>query len=256
MTARPAVESFVPSPASDAPDREVDTSVPAGVRAYLAAVREHLEGLHRGGASGETTNRIHADAVDRLVRRLVRVAEGLHHARGGELGSAIAISAVGGYGRREMAIQSDVDLLFMHTGPLTAHGEAVAKRVQLWLWDANVAVGGAVRSVEETLALAREEASVCTAILDARFLSGDTGLFHAFMDRIRRELIDDPESFVRERWEALRERHAKYGESLYLLQPNLKEGAGGLRDYHTPGGRPPPSSPRCAASRTCSTSAC
>lgn len=233
MTQQPSVESLVSEPARDLPDREVDAATSAGVRGYLGAVREHLEGLHRGGASGEAVNRAHADAVDRLVRRLVRVAEGRHYADGGELGTPIAIAAVGGYGRREMAVHSDVDLLFLYAGSLTPHGEAVAKRVQLWLWDANVAVGGAVRSVEETLSLAREEPSVCTAILDARFLSGHTGVFHEFMDRIRRELMDDPERFVRERWQGLQERHAKFGESLYLLQPNLKEGAGGLRDYHT-----------------------
>ncbi len=233
MIARPSVEEFVVELGADVPDREVDVRIPAGVRAYLAATRTHLETLHRGAASGEMVNRSHADAVDRLVRRLVRVAEGIHHARGGELGSPVAIAAVGGYGRREMAIHSDVDLLFLHAGELSAHGEAIAKRVQLWLWDANVAVGGAVRSLDETLALGREEASVCTAILDARFLSGDTALFHEFGDRVRRELLDDPERFVAERWQALRERHAKFGDSLYLLQPNVKEGAGGLRDYHT-----------------------
>ncbi|HPG24533.1 MAG TPA: HD domain-containing protein, partial [Myxococcota bacterium] len=91
----------------------------------------------------------------------------------------------------------------------------------------------ATRTLADTVELGREDVTVRTAVLTARFLCGDGEFFHAFADRIRDELLPDPLAFAIEQQELLRERQLEYGDSLYLLQPNVKEGAGALRDYHS-----------------------
>lgn len=209
-----------------------DAGVAAAVRAYMTEARAHLEALHRSGAGGQTVNEANCDLTDRLIRRLFRLAEAAYYAGGAEFGQRLSVVAVGGYARRELSIHSDVDLLFLYPRRMNAYVERITGQVQMWLWDGGFTVGCATRTIAETLDLCSGDATVRTAILDARFLAGDTELFHEFTDSLREETFSDKESFLAERLGALRERHKKYGESLYLLQPNLKEGAGGLRDYH------------------------
>lgn len=209
-----------------------DAAIATAVRTYLTEARAHLEALHRAGAAGQTVNEANSDLTDRLVRRLFRLAEAEYYATGAETGQRLAVVAVGGYARRELAIHSDIDLLFLYPRRLSPYVERMTGRLQMWLWDAGLTVGCATRTIADTLDLAASDATVRTAILDVRFLVGDTDLFHEFTDSLREETSSDRESFLAERGAALRERHRKYGESLYLLQPNLKEGAGGLRDYH------------------------
>lgn len=202
------------------------------VREYLKAARAHLETLHRSGASGATVNQAHSDLMDRLVRRLFDLAEEFYFAAGGNEPAGLCIVAAGGYARREMSIYSDVDLLFLYQDKLSSHVAAVAERVQLWLWDADLAVGAATRTIQETISLAKGDATVATAILGPRFLAGSGVLFHEFQDRVRAKLFSNPGAFVETQLEVVEARHAQFGHSLYLLQPNLKEGAGALRDYH------------------------
>jgi len=210
-----------------------DAEIVVAVRAYLGAVRQYLEQVHRGGVGGQAVNEANSDAADRLLRRLFRVAEADYYAAGAAFGEKLAVVAVGGYARREMSIHSDIDLLFLHPAKLTPYTENITQRLQRWLWDAGLTLGCATRTTDETIELAREDATVRTAILDARYLVGDVELFHEFSDAVLEQLLGDKEAFLAERLQALRVRHAKYGESIYLLQPNVKEGAGGLRDFHT-----------------------
>lgn len=207
-------------------------AVPSAVKAYLAQVRDHLEWLHRTSESGRRVNEANSDLMDRMIRRLYTLAEEIHLARGGRVEGDVALIAVGGYARREMSIHSDVDLLILYRGELTPFVEHVTERLQYWLWDAGLTVGCATRTIEETVELGLEDVTVRTAVLTARFLCGDGEFFHAFADRIREELLPDPAAFVFEQVELMRERHLEYGNSLFLLQPNVKEGAGTLRDYH------------------------
>ena len=104
--------------------------------------------------------------------------------------------------------------------------------MQYWLWDAGLSIGCATRTIDETVELGREDVTVRTAVLTARYLCGDGEFFHEFADPIRDELLPDPVAFVSEQQELMRERQLEYGDTLYLLQPNVKEGAGTLRDYH------------------------
>jgi [protein-PII] uridylyltransferase len=230
MTAAPSIDVYFGDESATADRNEV--GVVSAARAYLAATRVHLQSLHTSGALGHRVNETHSNLIDRLVRRLFRLAEEGYFSDSGEDPAVVAIIAVGGYGRRELNIHSDVDLLFLYQPPLSEHVKAVAERVQYWLWDASLSVGSATRTVAETIELAEEDQTVRTSIMTSRYLAGSGVLFHQFVERVRLGLIGDSGSFVSAQLAARRERHRQHGDSLYLLQPNIKEAAGGLRDYH------------------------
>jgi [protein-PII] uridylyltransferase len=217
------------APADDWRDRKVASAV----RAYLGEVRTHLAELHRESESGRVVNEANSDLTDRMVRRLFMLAEEGFLAEQGQIDQGVCVVAVGGYARREMSIHSDVDLLILYKQELTPYVTTIAERLQYWLWDAGVTVGCATRTIEDTVAMGRADVTVRTAVLTVRYLCGDGEFFHEFADVIRRQLLPDTEAFLTEQVELLQERHASYGESLFLLQPNVKEGAGTLRDYHT-----------------------
>jgi len=228
--AAPKIEDCLAGLPSD-PDERQNAVAPA-VRGFLESGRAYLEALHRSSESGRRVNEANSDLTDRMVRRLYEVAEEIHLARGGEVEGGVSIIAVGGYARREMSIHSDVDLLLLYRGELTPFVAHIAERMQYWLWDAGLTIGMATRTIEETVGLGREDVTVRTAVLTARFLCGDGEFFHDFADRIRDELLPDPVAFVSEQQELMHERQLEFGDTLYLLQPNVKEGAGTLRDYH------------------------
>jgi [protein-PII] uridylyltransferase len=227
----PAIERYLPG-IGDAQRARERVDVASAVRSYLKEVRQHLRSLHTSGASGRAVNEAHSDLVDRLVRRLFDLSEEHYFGGGGGEPSELCVVAVGGYARREMSIHSDIDLLFLYGDELTPYVAAVAERVQYWLWDAQVTVGGATRNIDETVQLARADRSVCTSVLAPRFLVGSGVLFHRLNTVLHRRLLSRPVRFISELIEAVKERHGRFGESLYLLQPNVKEGAGGLRDFH------------------------
>ena len=212
---------------------EASREVPAATRAYLEATRSFLREIHQAGVTGREANEAHSDMIDRLLRRLFELAEQRWFDRGGEDPNALCVVAVGGYARREMSIHSDVDILFLYADQMTPYVASVTEQMQYWLWDAQVTLGGATRTINDSIQLARSDITVATAVLAPRYLAGSGVLFHRFNESIRRKLLAKPERFIEEQIEAMRQRHMAFGESLYLLQPNLKEGAGGLRDYHT-----------------------
>lgn len=146
----------------------------------------------------------------------------------------MALVAVGGYGRGELAPFSDVDLLFLLPYKQTPWGEQVVEYMLYMLWDLGLKVGHATRSVEECIRLGRQDLTIRTALLEARYLWGDRALFDEFKHRFEREILADtgPE-FVELKLAERDERHKKMGDSRYVVEPNLKEGKGGLRDLHT-----------------------
>ncbi|HKC50890.1 MAG TPA: [protein-PII] uridylyltransferase [Myxococcota bacterium] len=203
------------------------------VRSYLDAVRAHLLELHDSGAPARRVNEEHAELIDRLVRKLFRLAEDRYFENFPRLNFRFAVVAVGGYGRRELSLGSDVDLLFLYRGKENPYVETITETISTRLWDARVVVGAATRSVSECLRVGKEDLSTLTSYLDGRFLVGDPALF-AELDRdVRAHLKEHSEAFIDAKLAEQAKRHEAFGESLYLLQPNLKESVGGLRDFHT-----------------------
>jgi len=205
----------------------------ASVRAYAAAVREYLLAQHDAGTPALAVMQEHSELIDRLIRRLFRIAEDRYFQDFPRLNFRLAIIAVGGYGRTELSLGSDIDLLFLYRGKLNPYVETIAESLTQRLWDARFIVGGAARNLTECLRVGREDLPTLTSYLDMRFLIGDPELFAELNDEVRSLMREDPEPFVQGKLDEQRKRHEEFGESLYLLQPNLRESVGGLRDYHT-----------------------
>ena len=144
------------------------------------------------------------------------------------------IIALGGYGREEQCIHSDVDLLFLFKKRVPAQAEKLIREIVYPLWDIGLDVGYATRSLKECLVLAAKDFEVFTPILDARFICGWSLIYSELMDQLRQKLISrKSRAIINWLVEKNKMRHAQFGDSAYLLEPNLKEGQGGLRDYHT-----------------------
>jgi [protein-PII] uridylyltransferase len=147
---------------------------------------------------------------------------------------AIALSAVGGYGRGTLAPGSDIDLLFILPYKQTPWGEQVTEYILYMLWDLGQKVGHAVRSVEECIRMARADMTVRTATLESRFLTGDRTLFDSLVHRFETEIMPKtgPE-FIAAKMAERDERHRQMGNTRYVVEPNIKDGKGGLRDLNT-----------------------
>ena len=145
-----------------------------------------------------------------------------------------AFIALGGYGRGEQCVHSDVDLLFLFQKKVSREAEDLIREIVYPLWDIGLEVGYATRTLKECLNMAAKDYEVLTPLLDARFVCGMSPLCSELKEQLYRKILSRRAGKV-VTWliESNRERHLLYGDSTYRLEPNLKEGAGGLRDYHT-----------------------
>ncbi len=146
----------------------------------------------------------------------------------------MAVVATGGYGRGLMAPGSDIDLLFLLPYKQTAWGESIAEAILYCLWDMGLKVGHATRSIDECIRQAKGDMTIRTAILESRFLLGDRELFDELIARFDRQVVQGTAAeFVTAKLAEREERHRRAGQSRYLVEPNVKDGKGGLRDLHT-----------------------
>jgi [protein-PII] uridylyltransferase len=146
----------------------------------------------------------------------------------------LAVVAVGGYGRGELAPFSDIDLLFLFPWKQTAHGEQIVEYMLYVLWDLGLKVGHSTRSIDDCMRLAKRDLTIRTALLEARYLYGEQSLFlemrKAFGDQVISGAAMD---FVTGKLAERDARHDKMGDSRYYVEPNIKDGKGGLRDLQT-----------------------
>ena len=146
----------------------------------------------------------------------------------------LAVVATGGYGRAELAPQSDIDILFLFPYKRTSWGESVAEYMLYILWDLRLKVGHAARAPADCVRLAREDLSIRTALLEARLIAGDALLYDAMCQAYESEVLTGTGSdFVEDKLAERDKRHQRFNDSRYVVEPNLKEGKGGLRDLHT-----------------------
>lgn len=172
--------------------------------------------------------------TDGLVTTALHVASTyLHPLANPTRGERIAVIAVGGYGRGEMAPFSDVDLLFLTPYKITAWAESVIESMLYMLWDIKLKVGHASRTIRDCIRLGQEDFTIRTAMLEHRFLAGHAPLAAELVRRLNDELFSDGgRDFVEAKLAEREERHRKQGER-YMVEPNVKEGKGGLRDLQS-----------------------
>src|SRR5499427_1151415 len=172
------------------------------------------------------------DDIIRVIYTLA--ATRLYPSRSPSEGERMAIVATGGYGRGLMAPGSDIDLLFVLPYKQTAWGEQLAEAILYCLWDMGLKVGHATRSIDESIRLAKADMTIRTAILEARFLLGDRALFDEMVARFDKQVVQGTAAeFVAAKLAEREARHRRSGQSRYLVEPNVKDGKGGLRDLHT-----------------------
>lgn len=192
----------------------------------LLEERSALDRAYSPGHHGRWSAARRAGIVDRCLRELFALAEPPPH---------VALVALGGYGRAELAPSSDVDLLLLHEGVSEEAASELAERLLYPLWDAGFALGHAVRTREECLALAAERLDAATAMLDGRLLAGAQELWAGTRAALVEALAADAPGFAARLLADAEIRAERFGHVGHLLEPDLKEGAGGLRDAHALG---------------------
>ncbi len=228
---------------------ELDALARAGAadtRALRTAVAQHLRAaLTQGRTTAETLllqerhGRRCAERLCFMHDEIIRVlfeftCRHLYPSENPSEAERMAIVATGGYGRGLLAPGSDIDLLFVLPYKQTAWSESVAEVILYCLWDMGIKVGHATRSVNECIRHAKADITIRTAILESRFLFGDRALFDELITRFDKEVAQGTAAeFVAAKLAEREERHRRTGQSRYLVEPNVKDGKGGLRDLHT-----------------------
>ena len=197
-----------------------------------AKARERLEqGAHRGRVCAENLSYLQ----DTIIRALFEfTTRHIHPVANPSTSEGLCVAAVGGYGRGTLAPGSDIDLLFLLPYKQTPWGESVVESMLYVLWDLGHKVGHSTRTVADCVRLAREDFTIRTALLEARYLIGDKALFDEFEKRFDHEVVKGTgNEFVEAKLGERDDRHGRAGESRYLVEPNVKDGKGGLRDLNT-----------------------
>src|ERR1700693_4884844 len=199
---------------------------------FLKIEEHRLRLKHYSGAGGLEIVRDRAALLDVVLRSFCE---------GGVEGSAyadktppVALLAIGGYGRGELSPYSDVDILFLHDAArISSEATEVIEQVLYMLWDVGFKVGHSTRSIDEAIKLANSDVLTKTSLLESRFLAGN----HRGHSKFRREFFErcvrgQVDSYLKWRLENQDERHRKYGGSVFMQEPNVKNGCGGVRDYN------------------------
>ncbi|MEL6387034.1 MAG: [protein-PII] uridylyltransferase [Pseudomonadota bacterium] len=187
------------------------------------------------GADGLDTARLLAAVQDEVITALYDfIVSHVYFAGVPTDGERIAICATGGYGRSVLAPSSDIDLLILTPQRKNAHAESVLEYMLYALWDMGLKVGNAFRTIDECIRLSREDVTIRTSILDARFLCGDRAQFALLGKRFQADCVRGREAdFIADKLAERNKRHTRQGDTRYVVEPNVKEGKGGLRDLQT-----------------------
>jgi [protein-PII] uridylyltransferase len=216
-------------------DRELRAAVAQHLKAALAESRAEAERLLLKDRQGGHCAARLCEVQDEIIRIIYRfAAHHLYPSQSRSDSERMAVVATGGYGRGLMAPGSDIDLMFLLPYKQTAWGEQIAEAILYCLWDMGLKVGHATRSIDECIRLSKADMTIRTAILEARFLLGDRALFDDMVSRFDRQVVQGTAAeFVAAKLAEREERHRRSGQSRYLVEPNVKDSKGGLRDLHT-----------------------
>lgn len=209
---------------------EKQDSLLAICRPWLDHEREQLKQQFFKKGNAAALIAAHAKVIDKLLVELYTCARPK-----GAKPIAMSVVAVGGYGRRELFPYSDIDLLFVYEPAIAEQAAEISKLLLYVMWDLGLKVGQAHRSTDEAIKLAKEDATICSTLLDARHVAGSAVFFQHFIERFDSEVLHAGNvlEFVDAKLAERDGRHTRFGDSRYMLEPNVKEGKGGLRDLHT-----------------------
>jgi [protein-PII] uridylyltransferase len=200
---------------------------------FLKIENHRIRLKHNSGAGGREICTARASLVDIVLRHLLVAAVSGFPAGGRPL--KLALVAIGGYGRGELNPYSDVDIMFLvdgGAGKLDPRAGEVVQQILYMLWDVGFKVGHSTRSIAEAISEANTDMLSKTSLLEARLVAGDEDLFEKFRKRFVEECVEEHvDKYIADRVTNQAERHAKFGSSVYMQEPNIKNGCGSLRDY-------------------------
>ena len=211
-----------------ADDRTFQAALLEAAKSAHAAMKATLADELAAGRDGAVYVGRHSLGMDHLLACLLDILVQRRQAGG------VALVAVGGYGRGELAPNSDIDLLFLTQQDTDPAADNVVESLLYLLWDLGLKVGHAKRTVADTIRAAREDQTILTGLLEMRFVAGDRPLATSLARSFRREVARlKPVDFVDTKLQERDQRHDRHGATRYVVEPNIKEGKGGLRDLHT-----------------------
>jgi [protein-PII] uridylyltransferase len=199
---------------------------------FLKIEEHRLRLKHQAGGGGREICARRVDLVDVLLRHVFKAATQTAETKSA---APLALIALGGYGRRELNPFSDVDVMVLHggnSGQVSPYIEQVVEQILYLLWDIGFKVGHSTRSIKDAVGQANRDMLTKTAMLESRYLAGDAALAKNFREMFRAKCVVGSErEYVEMRMRDQATRHTKFGDSVYMQEPNLKNGCGGLRDY-------------------------
>jgi len=202
---------------------------------FLKIENHRLRLRHQAGGGGREVCASRASLIDVILRHLFTSATASAQEKQARPIVPVSLVALGGYGRGELNPGSDVDVMFLHPHlgkEVPDSLKEIVEQVLYFLWDIGFKVGHSTRSVREAIAQANGEMLTKTAMLEARHLTGNKELFQSFRAQFRKQCVQGHEKeYIRARMEDQAQRHEKFANNVYLQEPNVKRGCGGLRDY-------------------------
>lgn len=209
-------------------------------KTYMSALKQYLDSnyarirdLHANGASGIESVRGFTSFIDVLLKHIFRVATEEAKRKGFSMGRCVLV-ALGGYGRGELNPSSDVDLMIVFKKKQDKFVQMMAQKIFYTLWDTGINVGHSVRSLEDCISLAKEDLISRTSMMESRYIIGDRRLYREFQDKLKGYFYKKKfDTFLTATISEQERRFRKYGNTVFLQEPNIKEGMGGLRDLHT-----------------------
>ena len=203
------------------------------VKEYLSSCMNVIEDIHNAGGAGMEVAALRSIAIDRLISALFDLAGREYCLKYTKADQKCTIVALGGYGRGELSPASDIDLMFLYPWKVGSYTETVIERILYILWDTGLDVGYSTRNISECIKVSSDLVAK-TSLIDSRYLCGDEALFDDYKKAVSQQLFSkNVDAFIQDKVAEAEERRKKYGDSVYILEPDIKEGDGGLRDLHT-----------------------
>ena len=202
---------------------------------FLKIEEHRLRLKHQAGGGGREICALRVKLIDILLQHVFAAAVAAAGTAESAADQPLALIALGGYGRGELNPYSDVDVMLLHgpgRGKVSPYIEQIVEQILYALWDIGFKVGHSTRSVKEAIAQANADMLTKTAMLESRYLAGNEKLAGTFRDQfLAKCVVGHEREYVGLRMEDQETRHTKFGDSVYMQEPNLKNGCGGLRDY-------------------------
>ena len=199
----------------------------------LQKQREAMHQRLKEGAAGGKIVQAFSDFMDGLLMTRFREVIQQGNAEIRASWQQCCLVAMGGYGRRELAPYSDIDVMVLTRGNQAKLAEAISKGVFHHLWDLGFQVGHSVRSITECLEIGETDLPACTSLMESRFLGGSAEVFQDFQKKFTRRILKrQSKRFILDKIEERQQEYAKFGGTVFLLEPNIKKSKGGLRDLH------------------------